>query len=105
MKKIYVLFLVLLLASCQSVQEQQIAEEESMAAADLNRELGLAAQTDDVEKVKALIVSGADVNSRHDLSHTPLMVAAYYGHYEIAKILIEAGADVNAAHSTTHTVL
>ena len=76
-----------------------------MAAADLNRELGLAAQTDDVEKVKALIVSGADVNSRHDLSHTPLMVAAYYGHYEIAKILIEAGADVNAAHSTDHTVL
>ena len=79
MKKIYVLFLVLLLASCQSVQEQQIAEEESMAAADLNRELGLAAQTDDVEKVKALIVSGADVNSRHDLSHTPLMVAAECG--------------------------
>jgi ankyrin repeat protein len=105
MKKIYVLFLVLLLASCQSVQEQQIAEEESMAAADLNIELNWAAQTGDVEKVKTLIRAGADVESRSDGQHTPLMVAVYYGHYEVAKILIEAGADVNAAHSTDHTVL
>ena len=51
MKKIYVLFLVLLLASCQSVQEQKVAEEEPMAAAELNKELGWAAQQDDVEKV------------------------------------------------------
>jgi len=94
MKKICMLFLVLLLASCQSV-----------AAVDLNRELDRAAQQGDVEKVKALIVSGADVDSRSDLSHTPLMYAVYYGHYEVAKILIQAGADVNAAHSTTHTVL
>ena len=105
MKKIYVLFLVLLLASCQSVQEQKIAEEESMAATEINKELAWAAQQDDVEKVKALIVSGADVNSRSDGSHTPLMLAVYYGHYEVAKILIEAGADVNAAHSPDHTVL
>ncbi len=99
------LFPVLLLASCQSVQEQKVAEEEPMAAVDLNIELGRAAQQDDVEKVKALIVSGADVNSRSDGSHTPLMLAVYYGHYEVAKILIEAGADVNAAHSPDHTVL
>ena len=76
-----------------------------MTPAELNMELGWTAQRGDVEKVKALIVSGADVNSRSDLSHTPLMYAVYYGHYEVAKILIEAGADVNAAHSTTHTVL
>ena len=95
MKKIYMLFLVLLLTSCQSV-----------AAADLNKELSLAAQKGDVEKVKALIVSGADVNSRSwDGEHTPLMFAVYYSYYEIAKILIEAGADVNAAHSIDHTVL
>ena len=73
MKKIYVLFLVLLLASCQSV-----------AAYDLNNELALAVQQGDIEKVKALIVSGADVNSRSDLSyswrdHTPLMYAVYGG--------------------------
>ncbi len=104
MKKIYMLFLVLLLASCQSVQEQKIAEEESKAAADLNRELDRAARKGDVEKVKALIVSGADVNSRKG-EHTPLMLAVYGGDYEVAKILIEAGADVNATHSIDHTVL
>jgi ankyrin repeat protein len=93
MKKIYMLLLVLLLASWQSV-----------AADDLNAELAVAAERGDVEKVKALIVSGADVNSRKG-EHTPLMYAVYYSHYEVAKILIEAGADVNATHSTDHTVL
>ncbi len=78
---------------------------QSVTAVDLNKELYFAVQRGDVEKVKSLIVSGADVNSRHDLSHTLLMLAAYDGDYEIAKILIEAGAAVNAAHSTTHTVL
>ncbi len=105
MKKINMLFLVLLLASCQSVQEQKITEVESMAAVDLNKELDLAAQAGNVEKVKALIASGADVNYRSMSEHTPLMVAAYYGHYEVVKILIDAGANVNAAHSTDHTVL
>ncbi len=93
MKKICMLFLVILLALCQSV-----------AADDLNNELALAVQRGDVEKVKALIVSGADVNSRKD-EETQLMLAVYGGDFEIAKILIEAGADVNASHSITHTVL
>lgn len=93
MKKICMLFLVILLAFCQSV-----------SADDLDNELNLAVRRGDVEKVKALIVAGADVNSRQD-EHTPLMLAVYGGDFEIAKILIEAGADVNDAHSTTHTVL
>jgi len=108
MKKICILFLTILLASCsscQSVEEQKVSEEESKTVADLKKELRWAAQNGDVEKVKELIASGVDVDSLVDGVHTPLMFAVYYGHYEVAKILIDKGADVNAAHSTNHTVL
>ncbi len=102
MKKIYILFLVLLLAICQSVQEQKIA------AADEDLELCRAAYYGEFERVKTLLESGADVNAWRSLGsgdHTPLMYAVYMGHFEVSKIFIEAGADVNAAHSTDHTVL
>jgi ankyrin repeat protein len=102
MKKIYILFLVLLLALCQSVQAQKIA------AADDELELCKAAYYGELERVKTLLESGADVNAWRSLGshdHTPLMYAVYMGHFELAKILIEAGADINAAHSTDHTVL
>jgi serine/threonine-protein phosphatase 6 regulatory ankyrin repeat subunit B len=112
MNTIKIVFLVFLFVSCQLfaachvVHEQNIAQEESLAAADLNSELGRAAGEGDVEQVTALLASGAKVDSHAlDGLHTPLMRAAYRGHYEVMKILIEAGADVNAAHSTTHTVL
>lgn len=80
----------------------------SIVIADDNFELSRAAYNGEIEKVKALIESGADVNSWSNLgshSNTPLMYAVYKGHYEVAKILIEAGADVNAFHSPDHTVL
>lgn len=93
-------------ASCHVVQTQNIDQEESMSVVDLNDELGRAAREGDVEKAKALIASGAEVDSRTlDGLHTPLMRAAYRGHYEVMKMLIDAGADVNAVHSTTHSVL
>src|SRR4030042_5915210 len=101
MNTIKIVFLVFLFISCQLftschvVHEQKIAREEPMAAADLNKELGLAAGEGDVGKVKALIASGADVDSRIlDGEHTPLMRAAYRGHYEVMKMLIEAGATI-----------
>jgi ankyrin repeat protein len=108
MKRIYLLFTVLLLASCQTVQEQQTVDEEPREATGDDFELSKAAWEGDIERVEELIASGADVESWSNLgshSHTPLMYAVYKGHYEIAEMLIEAGADVNAAHDTTHTVL
>lgn len=90
---------------------RKIAEEKPQNAAALNNELGMAARDGDVENVKALLASGAEVDSRaFDGQHTPLTLAAHRGHDEVMKMLIEAGADVNAtevnaARSTENTVL
>lgn len=45
--------------------------------------------------VSRLIKQGADVNKRHTLGWTPLLVAAVNEHYDIVEILLEAGADPN----------
>jgi ankyrin repeat protein len=102
MNTIKMVFPVLLIISCQLftschvVQEQKIDREELVAATDLNTELDRAATEGDVEQITALIASGADVDSRIlDGDHTPLMRAAYRGHYEVMKILIEAGESVS----------
>jgi len=51
----------------------------------------------DIEMIKTLISSGADVNTHpKEESNTPLFYAVLYRRPDIAKILIEAGADVNA---------
>jgi ankyrin repeat protein len=55
--------------------------------------LTMAARTNNVEIITALIDSGAEVN-RGKEGITPLMVAAYFGHLEAARALIEHGADV-----------
>ena len=89
-RAVVITFLVMSLAG------SALAEEESLAVADLNKKLREAAREGDVEQVKALIASGADVDSRIlDGDHTPLMRAAYRGHYEVMKILIEAGESVS----------
>ena len=54
-----------------------------------------AAQTGDLEAVKAAIKQGADVNSMTRYSATALSFAAEKGHLEIVKFLIESGADPN----------
>ncbi|WP_294956603.1 ankyrin repeat domain-containing protein [Sulfurovum sp.] len=50
----------------------------------------------DLEKIKYLLSSGKDVNTKDKLSRTPLHYAAIKGYVEIAKILLNNGADINA---------
>ncbi len=58
--------------------------------------LARAASLGNVEMVKLLIESGADINLQmEDERDTALMMAALYNHLEVVKILVEAGADVN----------
>lgn len=56
-----------------------------------------AIRKDDVTAVEAILVAGADVNSRDDLKATALMHATLYASERCMKVLVDKGADVNAA--------
>ncbi|XP_014812093.1 PREDICTED: caseinolytic peptidase B protein homolog, partial [Calidris pugnax] len=54
-----------------------------------------AARINNVSEVNRLVVEGADVNARHRLGWTPLMVAAISRNSSVVKILLAANADPN----------
>ncbi len=58
--------------------------------------LGEAAAINDVERVQALLATGAGIESRTPDGFTPLQLAAFFGAEQTAAALIAAGADVNA---------
>jgi hypothetical protein len=64
-----------------------------------------AASSGNVEKVRQLVVEGADVDSRKRGCDTALMMAAQTGRPEIVKLLLAAGADVNARNEDCETAL
>src|SRR5262249_11459506 len=64
-------------------------------AGDINEDLIEAARKSDVDKVKALLAKGADVNARTRYGATALSFACDRGNLEVVKVLIEHGADVN----------
>jgi ankyrin repeat protein len=55
----------------------------------------------DVEMVRLLIDSGANVNQWSKSVPGPLMLACASGEYEVAQILLSAGADVNVVVNQT----
>jgi len=59
----------------------------------------------DYQKVKAYVLSGADINEKDHNGFTPLITAAYYGNAPIAKYLCENGADVNLQTNDGWTAL
>lgn len=72
----------------------------------LGEELLAASKDGDIEEIKRLIDSGADVNARDlDTWQTPLHWAPIWGQTDMAKILIDAGADVNARDDYERTPL
>lgn len=64
-------------------------------AQDLNEEILAATRKGDVEKVKALLEKGADVNAKSRYGATPLFFACDRSNAEMVKLLLEKGADVN----------
>ena len=71
-----------------------------------------AARTANVEKVKALIAAGADVNAKDKDGEKALMRAesiqaawAREGCIEVVKVLLAAGADINAKNNDGETAL
>lgn len=69
--------------------------------------LGLheAAQAGDVERTKALLDGGADINARDKDGMTPLCLAACHGRTLVSKLLLERGANVNTTCKEDHTPL
>lgn len=57
--------------------------------------LHTAAAHGDVDKIRALIASGAKVNEENHKSAMPLAVASMNGHNEAVKVLLSYGADVH----------
>lgn len=60
--------------------------------------------TGNVDAVKAMIESGADINEKSK-GLTPLMFAARYNKIEIIKLLIENGANVKSKSKKGYTAL
>jgi outer membrane protein assembly factor BamB len=58
-----------------------------------------------IELVKSLISSGADVNTPNIWGWTPLYIASGTGKKDIVKLLVTEGADVNAPNKTGETPL
>jgi len=69
------------------------------------RALHAAAQKGDLERVKALLRSGARVDARDSAGLTPLMAAVAGGRSATATALLAAGADANASTPAGWTAL
>ncbi len=67
----------------------------SSSAQNLNDELLAATRKSDVEKVRALLAKGADVNAKSPYGATPLFFACDRSNIEVVTVLLEHGADVN----------
>lgn len=64
-------------------------------AQDNNEELLDAARNGEMEKVKALLAKGANVNAKSPYGVTPLGFACSRGNVEMVKLLLDNGAEVN----------
>lgn len=64
-----------------------------------------AARYGDVERLRALLDGGSDVNARDRYHQTGLMLAAQGGHAAAVRLLIERGAELNVAAKFSLTAL
>jgi NAD(P)-dependent dehydrogenase (short-subunit alcohol dehydrogenase family) len=82
--------------------------DEALGVSEGDREVGLheAIMQGDLEAVRALIETGADLNAREGLGgSSPLITAATFGQTEAASALIEAGAALDQQNDEGSTAL
>ncbi len=82
-KKIIVISLILISAFC-------------FTQGQINESLIKAVKKNDLNLIKQLLEKGADINTRDNMGHTPLMIAARNGNYHTVKFLLTKKPDVNA---------
>lgn len=77
-----------------------------ISASTPNMSLHEAAMTGDIENMKKLIATGADLNVKEPLGgSSPLLTAATFGHTDVVKALIQGGADLNLKNNDGSTAL
>ncbi len=64
-----------------------------------------AVRSGDVDRVRAVLHSGADINALDEHGQTALMNAVYWGNVDIARLLIESGADLDHTAKYSLTAL
>ena len=62
----------------------------------MQSELLKACEVEDLEQVKQLVESGADLEVKNENGQTPLFIAVKQNNLELATFLMEKGADLNA---------
>lgn len=87
-----------MLLSLAIIASPAFAQENGMET-----ELHVAAKANDAERVKALIASGAEIDTRDKDQRTPLLLATRADAVDAARVLVEAGADVNARDNIRDT--
>lgn len=92
----------------EALEQARPATSGSDAQSESSSEVGLheAAWSGDVEAVRELIKSGADLNVREPAGgSSPLITAATFGQADVARLLIEAGADLDQQNNDGSTAL
>ena len=72
---------------------------------DIDMKLLRASADGQLETVKSLVRSGANVNASQSEGATPLIVASFYGADDVVEFLIRKGANVNAKDARGNTAL
>ena len=54
-----------------------------------------ASERGNLEMVKALILLGAEIETKNEFEFTPLHLACYYSYTDVAKYLIDMGAQIH----------
>ena len=88
-----------ILAGCSTDGPESTRREPAKAAqplAPMEVEMLQVAAKGDNTRVKELLDKGVDVNMRGNDRNTPIMEAAYAGHFETVKLLLDHGADLSA---------
>jgi ankyrin repeat protein len=71
----------------------------------INSDLIIAANENDLDKVRSLLAEGADINARDSQGESALLAAPLTGNYEIVRELLNQGADVNVKGDNGYTIL